>query len=125
MGDLFGLVILICRSDERMKRGIDHGQLGDVKVDPENIMKRSVIIMYIGSAAFQDLAIAGLHQIAGMVRRLTSLMVPVADHIKNCIRRPVSNASSCNVSVYDINNGVFRILGFQVVNHNFTVRPEF
>ena len=67
MCDLLWLFFLVDRCDQRVECAFDHGQLGDIIVDAEYIMKASVIISDIGSAAFQDLAIGSFHQITGVI----------------------------------------------------------
>ena len=40
------------------------------------------------------------------------------------IGRPVPHLAACDMAVDNIDNGVFRILRGQIVNHNLTVWPE-
>ena len=67
MSDLFWLFFFVDRCDQRMESTFDHRKFGDVIVDTEDIMKTSVIITDLGSAAFQDFAVGSFHQIAGMI----------------------------------------------------------
>ena len=112
MSDLFGLLFLIFRSDKRMKGRFDHSKLGNVIIDSENIMKGTIVIMNVGSAALQDLAVCCFHQITGMVFGGCSFFL-IADRIKNSIGWSVSDISVCNMTIYNVDDGMFRLRSFQ------------
>ena len=94
-----------------MKGRFDHSKLGNVIIDSENIMKGTIVIMNVGSAALQDLAVCCFHQITGMVFGGCSFFL-IADRIKNSIGWSVSDISVCNMTIYDVDDGMFRLPKF-------------
>ena len=86
-------------------------------------MKGTIVIMNVGSAALQDLAVCCFHQITGMVFGGCSFFL-IADRIKNSIGWSVSDISVCNMTIYDVDDGMFRLRSFQIMDYYFTVRSE-
>ena len=75
-------------------------------------MKGTIVIMNVGSAALQDLAVCCFHQITGMVFGGCSFFL-IADRIKNSIGWSVSDISVCNMTIYDVDDGMFRLRSFR------------
>ena len=108
-----------------MNCAFNHGQSGNIIVDPKNIMETAVIITYIRGAALQNFAVRSFHQISGVIPGLIlCLVIIMPDHIKNRIGRSVSDPSVCHMSVFNIHDRIFRILCFQIMNDYFAVRAE-
>ena len=109
-----------------MKGRFDHSKLGNVIIDSENIMKGTIVIMNVGSAALQDLAVCCFHQVTIVVGWSTVTSPSfLADAVENCVRWTVTYISSGYVSVYNIDNGMLRFFCLQIMDDDLAVVPEF
>ena len=81
-----------------MNCAFNHGQSGNIIVDPKNIMETAVIITYIRGAALQNFAVRSFHQISGVIPGLIlCLVIIMPDHIKNRIGRSVSDQTVMSI----------------------------
>ena len=104
-----------------MDRALHHQQLGDVVVDGQNGGDLALAVTDIDCGGFEDLAVRRPGQVGQMVPRRRVIGGQLLHHD---IGGPVPHLAACDMAVDNIDNGVFRILRGQIVNHNLTVWPE-
>ena len=108
-------------STSKSREFLKLGELQNIVVDAEDANGGTVVISDVDGGGFQDLPILGPGQIGQVIVELFGIP---SQGFQNYVRGPVPRLASGDVSVFNGNDGPFRVIGGKIVNHHLAVGAE-